>query len=106
MSFDEQPDGDQHGECAEEIKRLERELAAMTAEKQRLQNLLKKSERTELREENSALNAECAELRKDATRYRWIRAAGAWESEIGMDGLSENPSLFDAAVDAAMGEKP
>jgi hypothetical protein len=49
---------------------------------------------------------ECAELRKDADRYRWIRTAGAWESEIGMDGLSENPSLFDAAVDAAMGEKP
>jgi hypothetical protein len=52
------------------------------------------------------LIGECAELRKDAERYRWIRTAGAWESEIGMEGLSENPSLFDAAVDAALGEKP
>jgi hypothetical protein len=36
----------------------------------------------------------------DAERYRWLRTAGAWESEIGMDVLSEQPELFDAAVDA------
>ena len=38
-------------------------------------------------------------LRKDAERYRWIRTAGAWESEIGMDILSEDPIKFDRAVD-------
>jgi len=38
MSFDEQPDGDPHGECAEEIKMLERKLAAMTAERDELKS--------------------------------------------------------------------
>ena len=38
MSIDEQPDGDPHGECAFEIARLEKELAAMTAERDRLRN--------------------------------------------------------------------
>jgi hypothetical protein len=40
--------------------------------------------------------------RQDAERYRWLRGAGAWESEIGMELLSEDPDSFDAAVDAAM----
>lgn len=31
MSFDEQPDGDPHGECAAEIHRLQAELAALRA---------------------------------------------------------------------------
>lgn len=50
------------------------------------------------------LERENAELRKDAERYRWIRTAGAWESEIGMQILSENPEKFDLAVDAARSE--
>lgn len=33
MSYDEQPDGDPHGECAHEIRRLERDLAAAQAER-------------------------------------------------------------------------
>jgi len=37
-----------------------------------------------------------------ASKNRWIRSAGAWESEIGMSILSESPDKFDAAVDAAM----
>ena len=41
---------------------------------------------------------------KDAERYRWLRTAGAWESEIGMNALSEEPAKFDAGVDAAMQE--
>jgi hypothetical protein len=41
-------------------------------------------------------------LQADALRYRWLRTAGAWESEIGMDILSEDPAKFDAAIDAAM----
>lgn len=44
----------------------------------------------------------CKALRKDAERYRWLRTAGAWESEVGMGILSEEPEKFDAAVDAAM----
>ena len=43
-------------------------------------------------------------LRKDAARYRWIRTAGAWESECGMEVLSESPDKFDAAIDAARGQ--
>ena len=31
MSFDEQPDGDIHGECAAEIRRLEREVSSTSA---------------------------------------------------------------------------
>ena len=48
------------------------------------------------------LREEVESIRKDAERYRWLRTAGAWESEIGMDVLSQSPDLFDAAVDAAM----
>jgi hypothetical protein len=44
------------------------------------------------------------DARRDATRYRWLRTAGAWESECGMDELSEQPEKFDAAVDARMAE--
>lgn len=44
-------------------------------------------------------------IARDAARYRWLRRAGAWESEIGMDLLSEDPAKFDAAVDAAMADK-
>ena len=47
------------------------------------------------------LERELAAEKADAERYRWLRTAGAWESEIGMDALSENPDKFDAAVDAA-----
>jgi hypothetical protein len=39
---------------------------------------------------------------RDAERYRWLRSAGAWESEVGLVILSERPNDFDAAVDAAM----
>lgn len=46
--------------------------------------------------------AEVAALKQDAARYRWLRTAGAWESEIGLDMLCVYPSAFDAAVDAEM----
>ena len=36
----------------------------------------------------------------DARRYRWLRTAGAWESELGMDSMT--PEQFDARVDAEM----
>lgn len=44
--------------------------------------------------------------RKEIARYRWLRKAGAWESEIGMGVLSEDPEKFDAAVDEAMRYSP
>lgn len=37
--------------------------------------------------------------KRDAERYRWVRTAGAFESESGLDVLSENPEKYDAAVD-------
>lgn len=47
-----------------------------------------------------ALEAQAREiegLRLKAERYDWLREAGAWESEIGMDSLT--PEEFDARVD-------
>lgn len=56
-----------------------------------------------------AMEAEIAELRaalvgykKDAERYRWVRTAGAFNSEIGLDMLSEKPELYDAEVDSSI----
>ena len=48
-----------------------------------------------------SLVAERDALRVDAERYRWLRAAGAWESEVCLTILSEDPAEFDAAVDRA-----
>ena len=42
------------------------------------------------------------EAERDAKRYRWLRTAGAWESETGLDILSEKPATFDEAVDDEM----
>lgn len=39
---------------------------------------------------------------RDALRYRWCRLNGAWESEIRMDELAENPENYDARVDELM----
>lgn len=41
MSFDEQPDGDPHGECAAEIHSLQERLAAAEARAERLAKSLK-----------------------------------------------------------------
>ena len=38
MSFDEQPDGDPHGECAIEIHRLQEELAAERAAREKAES--------------------------------------------------------------------
>jgi hypothetical protein len=54
----------------------------------------------------SALVAERDALQTDAERYRWIRTAGAWESELTLDALSDDPEKFDAAVDASKEGKP
>jgi len=75
---------------AAEIERLTDELNAMCSN---FDNM--RLAKNDVRAENEA-------LRKDAERYRWLRTAGAWESEIGMDELSEDPAKFDAAIDAAI----
>ena len=59
---------------------------------------------TDMNEDNINENA-ADRLELDASRYRWLRQAGAWESEIGMDLLSVHPALFDAAVDNQMEEE-
>ncbi len=48
------------------------------------------------------LETHLAEAKKDQARYQWIRQAGAWESEVGLDLLSGRPELFDEAVDAEL----
>ena len=40
-----------------------------------------------------------ADQLKYAKRYAFLRQAGAWESEIGLNILSEKPAKFDEAVD-------
>ena len=44
-------------------------------------------------------NSHLTELSKDAARYRCLRSAGAWQSELRMDELSKDPDKFDAEVD-------
>lgn len=48
------------------------------------------------------LEQKLAEAQKDQARYQWVRQAGAWDSEVGLNIMSENPCEFDAAVDAAI----
>lgn len=42
---------------------------------------------------------------KDAARYRWVRTAGAFDSEIGLNILSDTPEKYDAKVDEMRGAK-
>jgi|SRR5690625_3085572 len=46
-----------------------------------------------------ALQAECEELRKDAERYRWLRADNAYFPE---ENYIRGGQELDAAIDAAM----
>ena len=39
---------------------------------------------------------------RDAARYRWVRTRGAWDSEIALGILSEDPAKYDAAIDAEL----
>ena len=95
MSIDEQPDGDPHGECAFEIARLEKELAAMTAERDELRKELSEFDP---HRKLHALEKECAELRNLLRQvYQCSEDDGHWE--LGTD-LAEK-------INAAMkGEKP
>ena len=55
-----------------------------------------------LKADYAQLETELADAKKDQARYQWIRQAGAWESEVGLDLLSGRPELFDEAVDAEL----
>ena len=84
MSFDEQPDGYPHGECAAEIHQLQAELAQERAKREAVE--------------------------RDAQRYRWLRLAtqaggeipdNTWWEKLG-DALGEE---FDTAIDTALAAK-
>ena len=53
-------------------------------------------------QEIDELRAALESYKKDAERYRWVRTAGAFNSEIGLDMLSEKPELYDAEVDSSI----
>jgi hypothetical protein len=108
MSYDEQPDAPLHGECAEEIARLERELAKEKARaekfKWQVRDTCARSEKAE-----SAL----AEAKRDAERYQWLKSESP-AKDMGYDfkdcritiEFKWPPNIFDkdtldAAIDAA-----
>jgi chromosome segregation ATPase len=95
MSFDIEPDGDPHGECALEIKRLENELSKLKEENERLRESVKihegcyadlqdacdeanrlHCERTKQRDQALSELAECKALLnklRDAAKDMWSR---------------------------------
>ena len=81
MSYDEQPDGDIHGECAAEIH-------ALTAER----DALKKDSATawdnceERRKENEALAAQNQEMREQFSKILTMPSSMCWP--IARDGLA------------------
>lgn len=64
MSFDEQPDGDPHGECAEEIARLEAENARLIAELNTALQQVKTEQRLSFRDQVADLEQQRDELSK------------------------------------------
>jgi hypothetical protein len=79
--FDEQPDGDIHGECAAEIKRLETELAK--AHEYGYQ----------YRQEHNRAEAELAALKANQLREQWNNRPHAWG-----DATAQTQSDAKAAV--------
>ena len=61
-------------------------------------------------EVQAALNAEIMALRKDAERYRWLRAQREWhemnQTQDVMWTCDMPPAEVDAAIDAAMAAVP
>ena len=68
MSYDEQPDGDPHGECTAEIHRLEAELATLESQQSRDGEVIRKQD-----EEIARLTAERDAALVDAERYKELR---------------------------------
>ena len=78
MSYDEQPNGDIHGECALEIKTLNTRIAELEQQNENAKGLL--CDAAKLANDYIALDSYSTCLReqleaalKDAERYRWLR---------------------------------
>ncbi len=83
---------------------LERELAVALQDAQTLRNLRADlNERIEeMREQLAAVTAERDAMRRDAERYRWLRADCIRATEIIGHYNAAEPKWTDAAIDAAM----
>jgi hypothetical protein len=62
-----------------------------------------KEQREEHLDRIAALEAENAELRKDADRYRWLQTTNTY-SYVWVNGVGLFGDKLDAAIDAAMKE--
>lgn len=103
--FDEQPDGDPHGECPLEIKILQARIAELEAERDAaiaLQQGLSEVQDSLLNEIKS-LRVERDALRVDAERYRQLRRGQKWSVINGIGGTLRAEEL-DAAIDAAIAD--
>ena len=95
--FDEQPDGDPHGECAAEIARLRSEVKTL--------GLVNKTFSLHL----TRKEVELAERNADAARYVWlrerdldaVRRGGVFAGRT-PDNIVLNGADLDASIDAAM----
>lgn len=123
--FDEEPDGDPHGECALEIVRLQSErdqyYKCFLAEQTEHAKAIAARDNAErelasLRAEKERAEAERDAALKDAGRYRWLRETQAYVAVrpqhiqlplVDRTGwtirlVSGNDENFDAAIDAAI----
>lgn len=117
--FDEQPDGDIHGECAVEIKRLEKELAAtvkdsltagkaqMARDSAELRRLC--AERDQLKAKCVALEGYAAAVEKSADKAEAELAALKAQEPIGWytdDHLTDkSATTYDRAIAERWDEK-
>lgn len=103
--FDEEPDGDPHGECAAEIQRLAAQVEALTTENANIlrASLYSADLATQAMEDVKTLMAGCEALKVDAARYRWLRS-GAYTFGVARTILNDTPHGIDAAIDKAMKE--
>ena len=91
--FDEQPDGDPHGECAAEIHSLETELAACA-------NALPGPLYMDPPDGGDVLVSEqLRRMAQDAARYHWLRAHNDGSRDI---YRTYGDKALDEAIDAAM----
>ncbi len=89
MSFDEQPEGDPHGECAAEIHRLEADLATLRAQSAQLENdcNMLSLDRQEMQERLAGYEWQPIETApKDGTQFLALKigfepAIAHWESD-------------------------
>jgi len=88
-----------HIQCTERCLALETERDALSYQLQ-LYRAERGSKDTQLDLENAALREQVAELRKDATRYRWLRDCGNPFDILVFD--RERRPYYDSRLDAAV----